>query len=61
MIYLSSCFLSIRDLTEDVFPDGTKPRFDATGTFFWCERRSFQAVVMVLTTLIPLNDTNKLV
>eukprot|EP00795_Rhopilema_esculentum_P008788 gene8788-14818_t len=37
---------SIRDLTEDVFPDGTKPRFDATGTFFWCERRPFQAVVM---------------
>ena len=41
-------YFSIRDLTEDVFANGEKPRFDSTGTFFWCEPvRNFQSVKMV--------------
>ena len=51
------CFVlpcSTRDLTDDVFPNGEKPRFDTTGTFFWCEPRGFQAVKMV--TIILLSE-----
>jgi len=38
---------STRDLTEDIFANGEKPRFDSTGTFFWCEPvRNFMSVKM---------------
>eukprot|EP00794_Sanderia_malayensis_P012086 gene12086-13331_t len=37
---------STRDLTDDIYPNGEKPKFDATGTFFWCEPRGFSAVRM---------------
>lgn len=30
-----------QSLTGDFFPNGEKPKFDQSGTFFWCETRSY--------------------
>ncbi|XP_065651376.1 calcium-activated potassium channel slowpoke isoform X3 [Hydra vulgaris] len=33
-------------LTDDFFSNGTRPKFDQTGTFYWCESRPFSAAKM---------------
>ncbi|XP_065651371.1 calcium-activated potassium channel subunit alpha-1 isoform X8 [Hydra vulgaris] len=35
-------------LTEDYFPNGEKPKFDQTGTFYWCESRPFNVAKMTI-------------
>ncbi|XP_047145289.1 calcium-activated potassium channel slowpoke isoform X2 [Hydra vulgaris] len=35
-------------LTEDLFPNGEKPKFDQTGTFYWCESRPFNVAKMTI-------------
>ena len=33
------------DQTQPIIPD--KPKFDVTGTFYWCEPRSYEDVILV--------------
>ncbi|XP_047144550.1 calcium-activated potassium channel slowpoke isoform X2 [Hydra vulgaris] len=50
-----------RQLTEDYFPNGEKPKFDQTGTFYWCESRPFEAAKMTLEEAAKENFHNHVV
>ncbi|XP_057309545.1 calcium-activated potassium channel slowpoke-like isoform X2 [Hydractinia symbiolongicarpus] len=37
-----------KNLTGDYYPNGDKPKFDQSGTFYWCEGRSFEVAKLTL-------------
>ncbi|XP_047144553.1 calcium-activated potassium channel subunit alpha-1 isoform X2 [Hydra vulgaris] len=50
-----------RSLTDDYFPNGEKPKFDQTGTFYWCESRTFDSAKMTLEEAVIEKFSNHVV
>jgi len=39
---------SKKNLTNDYYPNGAKPKFDQSGTFYWCEAKPFEEAKLTL-------------